>query len=74
MSKRIVVTGMGALTPLGSSVESTWQRLLDGQSGIRRVCCKTPKPVLILIDCWRPRNSARWTALSCSPWRRRMKP
>ncbi|MGL4275548.1 MAG: beta-ketoacyl synthase N-terminal-like domain-containing protein, partial [Pseudomonas paracarnis] len=35
MSKRIVVTGMGALTPLGSSVESTWQRLLDGQSGIR---------------------------------------
>ncbi|MDN5485049.1 MAG: hypothetical protein L0G18_15510, partial [Pseudomonas sp.] len=30
MSKRIVVTGMGALTPLGSSVESTWQRLLDG--------------------------------------------
>ena len=37
MSKRIVVTGMGALTPLGSSVESTWQRLLDGQSGIRRL-------------------------------------
>ena len=37
MSKRIVVTGMGALTPLGSSVESTWQRLLNGQSGIRRL-------------------------------------
>ena len=37
MSKRIVVTGMGALTPLGSSVESTWKRLLDGQSGIRRL-------------------------------------
>ncbi|MGY2402809.1 beta-ketoacyl-ACP synthase II [Pseudomonas sp. SDO5271_S396] len=37
MSKRIVVTGMGAVTPLGASVESTWQRLLDGQSGIRRL-------------------------------------
>ena len=37
MSKRIVVTGMGALTPLGSSVESTWQRLLDGQSGIQEL-------------------------------------
>ncbi len=37
MSKRIVVTGMGALTPLGASVESTWQRLLNGQSGIRRL-------------------------------------
>lgn len=37
MSKRIVVTGMGALTPLGADVESTWRRLLAGQSGIRRL-------------------------------------
>ena len=37
MNKRIVVTGMGALTPLGADVESTWQRLLAGQSGIRRL-------------------------------------
>ncbi|WP_273821008.1 beta-ketoacyl-ACP synthase II [Pseudomonas asplenii] len=35
MNKRIVVTGMGALTPLGCGVESNWQRLLAGQSGIR---------------------------------------
>ncbi|NWA00144.1 beta-ketoacyl-ACP synthase II [Pseudomonas gingeri] len=35
MNKRIVVTGMGALTPLGCGVEQTWQRLLAGQSGIR---------------------------------------
>ena len=37
MSKRIVVTGMGALTPLGCGVEQVWQRLLAGQSGIRRL-------------------------------------
>ena len=37
MSKRIVVTGMGALTPLGCGVEQVWQRLLRGQSGIRRL-------------------------------------
>lgn len=37
MSKRIVVTGMGALTPLGCGVEPVWQRLLAGQSGIRRL-------------------------------------
>ena len=37
MSKRIVVTGMGALTPLGCGVEQVWQRLLQGQSGIRRL-------------------------------------
>ncbi|MCU1736202.1 MULTISPECIES: beta-ketoacyl-ACP synthase II [unclassified Pseudomonas] len=37
MSKRIVVTGMGALTPLGCGVEQVWQRLLAGQSGIRQL-------------------------------------
>ncbi len=34
MSKRIVVTGMGAVSPLGCGVEPIWQRLLAGQSGI----------------------------------------
>ncbi|MFJ2362664.1 beta-ketoacyl-ACP synthase II [Pseudomonas sp. NPDC087697] len=37
MNKRIVVTGMGALTPLGCGVEQIWQRLLAGQSGIRQL-------------------------------------
>jgi 3-oxoacyl-[acyl-carrier-protein] synthase II len=32
--KRIVVTGMGAITPLGNSVESFWEGLLAGRSGI----------------------------------------
>src|SRR5258706_5359596 len=32
---RIVVTGMGAVSPLGCSVETNWSRLLAGRSGIR---------------------------------------
>lgn len=34
MNKKIVVTGMGAITPLGHNVEDTWQNLRNGVSGI----------------------------------------
>ncbi len=35
--RRIVVTGMGAVSPLAAGVEATWSRLLAGHSGIRRL-------------------------------------
>lgn len=35
--RRIVVTGMGAVSPLGANVDIAWSRLLAGQSGIRRL-------------------------------------
>ena len=36
MSQRhVVVTGLGATTPLGGDVDSTWKALLAGQSGVR---------------------------------------
>ena len=31
--KRVVVTGLGALTPVGNTAEETWTNLLDGKSG-----------------------------------------
>jgi 3-oxoacyl-[acyl-carrier-protein] synthase II len=34
---RVVITGMGAITPLGLSVDETWQALLAGKSGIDRI-------------------------------------
>jgi 3-oxoacyl-[acyl-carrier-protein] synthase II len=37
MMRRVVVTGLGMLTPLACGVEHTWQRLLAGKSGIARI-------------------------------------
>ena len=35
--RRVVVTGLGALTPLGTDVESTWENLVAGQSGAGQI-------------------------------------
>ncbi|MGF1475087.1 MAG: beta-ketoacyl-ACP synthase II [Geminicoccaceae bacterium] len=35
--RRVVVTGMGCVTPLGDGVGSTWSRLTNGQSGLGRI-------------------------------------
>ena len=35
--KRVVVTGMGAITPLGADIDSTWEALVRGKSGVTEI-------------------------------------
>ena len=35
--KRVVITGLGMVTPLGIGVEETWNALIQGKSGIRKI-------------------------------------
>ena len=35
--RRVVITGLGMLSPLGTDVASTWEGILAGRSGIRQI-------------------------------------
>jgi len=39
--RRVLMTGMGMVTPLGIRVEEIWERLLSGTSGIKRSISST---------------------------------
>ncbi|GAB4515897.1 MAG: beta-ketoacyl-ACP synthase II [Anaerolineae bacterium] len=40
----VVITGLGAVTPLGLDVKSTWSNILAGQSGVDRIQSFDPEP------------------------------
>jgi 3-oxoacyl-[acyl-carrier-protein] synthase II len=54
--RRVVVTGMGMVTPLGCGVEPTWRRLIAGESGARKVEKFDVSDLAAKIACQIPRG------------------
>ncbi len=50
MTRRVVVTGVGAITAVGHSAEETWQAMLDGRSGIGPISLFDPEPYPVRIQ------------------------
>jgi len=47
--RRVVVTGLGAITPLGNDVNTYWQNLLAGKSGVTRINAFDPSDLAVQI-------------------------
>jgi 3-oxoacyl-[acyl-carrier-protein] synthase II len=55
--RRIVITGLGLITPLGCGVETSWSRLLQGASGARRIEEFPVEDIACQIACFVPRGA-----------------
>jgi 3-oxoacyl-[acyl-carrier-protein] synthase II len=55
--RRVVVTGLGMVTPLACGVEPTWQRLIEGQSGASRIESFDVSDLPAKIACQIPRGN-----------------
>ena len=56
--RRVVVTGLGLVTPLANGVAATWRRLLAGESGVRPITRFDPKDMPAKIAAEVPRDGA----------------
>ena len=65
---RVVVTGLGMLTPLGCGVEHTWNRLLNGESGARRVEHFDVSDLQCKIACVIPRGDGANGTYNADQW------
>jgi 3-oxoacyl-(acyl-carrier-protein) synthase len=57
--RRVVVTGLGLLTPLGQGVEFTWKNILAGKSGANRITAFDPTEYACQVACEVPRVDGR---------------
>jgi 3-oxoacyl-[acyl-carrier-protein] synthase II len=66
--RRVVVTGLGMLTPLGCGVETTWARLIKGESGAARIDRFDVSDIACQIACSVPRGDGTNGTYNADQW------
>ncbi|MCM2561025.1 beta-ketoacyl-ACP synthase II [Lutimaribacter sp. EGI FJ00015] len=66
--RRVVVTGLGLVTPLACGVEETWSRLLDGQSGAGPITRFDPERVQTKYACQVPLGDGTDGTFNADDW------
>ena len=66
--RRVVITGMGMVSPLGCGVETTWQRLLKGESGAKKIDTFDVSDISCRIACVVPRGDGSGGTFNADQW------
>ncbi|MDB5599503.1 MAG: fabF 1 [Xanthobacteraceae bacterium] len=66
--RRVVVTGLGMVTPLASGVEATWQRLIKGDSGAQAITTFDVSDLPCKIACVIPRGDGSDGTFNPDQW------
>ncbi len=66
--RRVVVTGLGLVTPLACGVEETWARLIAGRSGAGRITRFDPVNVVTQYACEVPRGDGSGGTFNPDDW------
>jgi 3-oxoacyl-[acyl-carrier-protein] synthase II len=66
--RRVVVTGLGLVTPVGSGVEAAWSNLLAGKNGARRITEFQVDDMSAQIACFVPRGPASEGKFNADDW------
>ncbi|MES2751739.1 MAG: beta-ketoacyl-ACP synthase II [Pseudomonadota bacterium] len=66
--RRVVVTGLGMVSPLANGVEPTWQRILNGESGAKRIDAFEVSDLTCQIACMVPRGDGTNNTFNPDQW------
>ena len=66
--RRVVITGLGLVTPLGCGVEANWKRLISSESGARRIESFDVSDLPVKVACQIPRGDQSPDAFDPDDW------